>query len=114
LIQFDGEQYLTVADVARHLHISRGTCYNNLLPQMQKCYLPGRKHAFYRQTEVAQLAGIRLESKQNTSPTSTATEDAGDAVASHHESVKVVWQGQYSPLASQMQEAEAIAERVTP
>ena len=83
MIEYDGETYVTVSDVARQFHISRGTVHNNLLHQLQKCYLPGRKHALYKQSEVEQFAGIRREHHQRISPVSpVSAEETRDGVTS--------------------------------
>ena len=60
MIEYDGEQYLTVSEVARRFKISRGTCYSNILQHMKACYLPGRKNAWYRQSEVERLSEVRI------------------------------------------------------
>jgi len=60
LIEYRGETYLTISEVARHFKISRGTCYSNILQHMQECYLPGRKKALYRQSEVEQFSVVRI------------------------------------------------------
>jgi hypothetical protein len=62
VIEYGGETYLTVSEVAKRFNISRGTCYNNLLQQVQACYLPGRKNALYRQSEVEQFSEVRISS----------------------------------------------------
>lgn len=59
MIEYNGETYLTATEVAQRFNVSRGTCYHNLLPQMQACYLPGRKHPLYRQSEVEQFSEVR-------------------------------------------------------
>ncbi len=60
MVEYKGETYLTVTEVARRFKISRGTCYNNLLRQVKECYLPGRKNALYRQSEVEQFSEVRV------------------------------------------------------
>ena len=60
MIEYDGETYLTASDVAKRFNVSRGTCNTNILRFAQACYLPGRKHAFYRQSDVEQFAGVRF------------------------------------------------------
>ena len=60
MIEYDGEKYLTVSEIAERFNISRGTCYNNLLRYVQECYLPGRKNALYRQSEVERFSEIRV------------------------------------------------------
>ena len=60
VIKYGGENYLTVREVAARFNISRGTCYNNLLQHLQACYLPGRKNALYRQTDVEQFSEVRI------------------------------------------------------
>src|SRR6266702_681059 len=64
LIEYDGETYLTASEVAKRFKISRGTCYSNILKQMQECYLPGRKHALYRLSEVEQVSQVRIVEKE--------------------------------------------------
>ena len=58
MIEYGGETYLTVTEVAKRFSISRGTCYNNILKHVQACYLPGRKNAFYRQSEIEQFSEV--------------------------------------------------------
>jgi len=60
LIEYDGEQYLTVSEIAERFKISRGTCYNNLLRQVKECYLPGRKNALYRRSAIESFSEVRL------------------------------------------------------
>lgn len=60
MIEYEGETYLTVSDVARRLKISRGICYSNILKHVQECYLPGRKKAMYRQSEVESFSEVRV------------------------------------------------------
>jgi len=64
VIEYDGEQYVTVAEVAWRFKISRGTCYSNMLQYMHECYLPGRKNAMYRLSEVEQFSQVRIVEKQ--------------------------------------------------
>lgn len=59
MIEYEGETYLTAGDVAKRFHVSRGTCHQNILQYTQACYLPGRKHTFYRQSDVEQFAKVR-------------------------------------------------------
>ena len=59
LIEYSGVKYVTATEVARRFNISRGTCYNNVLAYVKKCYLPGRKHALYRQSDVEQFSEVR-------------------------------------------------------
>ena len=60
MIEYDGEKYVTATEVARRFNISRGTCYNNILRYVEACYLPGRKNALYRQSEVERFSEIRV------------------------------------------------------
>jgi len=60
LIEYRGETYLTATEVAERFNISRGTCYSNILQHMKACYLPGRKNAMYRQSEVEQFSEVRI------------------------------------------------------
>ncbi len=60
VIEYDGEQYLTVSEIAERFNISRGTCYNNLLRYVKECYLPGRKNALYRQSEIESFSEVRV------------------------------------------------------
>lgn len=60
MIEYGGEQYLTATEVARRFRISRGTCYSNILQHVKACYLPGRKNALYRQSEVEQFSEVRI------------------------------------------------------
>lgn len=60
MIEYGGETYLTVTEVARRFNISRNTCYNNILKQVQACYLPGRKKSLYRQSDVEQFSEVRV------------------------------------------------------
>jgi len=64
LLDYDGEQYMTVSEVAKRFKVSRGTCSNNILPALKECYLPGRKNALYRLSDVEQVSQVRVvESK---------------------------------------------------
>jgi hypothetical protein len=70
VIEYEGETYLTAGDVAKRFQLSRRTCYQNLLSQVHACYLPGRKHAFYRQSDVEQFSEVRtVACQQGVSPT---------------------------------------------
>jgi hypothetical protein len=60
LIEYRGEEYLTVSEVARRFNIPRGICYSNVLQHKKACYLPGRKNALYRQSEVEQFSEVRI------------------------------------------------------
>lgn len=81
MINYDGEQYLTATEVAQRFTISRGTCYNNILQQVPKCYLPGRKHPLYKQSEVEQFSTIRVETVPcSLLPASTETAETGSKV----------------------------------
>jgi PadR family transcriptional regulator AphA len=64
LITFNKERYVTASEVAKRLQIARSTCYNNVLPLLTACYLPGRKHPVYRQSEVEELSQVRTVEKQ--------------------------------------------------
>jgi hypothetical protein len=64
VIEYEGETYLTAGDVAKRFQLSRRTCYQNLLSQVHACYLPGRKHAFYRQSDVEQFSEVRTVARQ--------------------------------------------------
>lgn len=64
MIEYDGETYLTAGEVAERFKISRGTCFSNVLKHMQGCYLPGRKHALYRLSEVEQVSQVRVVEKK--------------------------------------------------
>ena len=60
MIEYGGEAYLTGSEIARRFNISRRTCYNNVLQDLQACYLPGRKKALYRQADVERFAEVRI------------------------------------------------------
>lgn len=60
VIEYGGEHYVTATEVARRFKISRGTCHNNVLRYVEVCYLPGRKNALYRQSEVERFAEVRV------------------------------------------------------
>jgi len=60
VLEYRGALYLTVTEVARRFNISRGTCYSNILQHVEACYLPGRKNALYRQSEVEQFSEVRI------------------------------------------------------
>lgn len=70
MIEYEGETYLTGSEVAQRFKISRGTCYNNLLGHVAACYLPGRKNAMYRQSDVEQFSEVRtvVARRQSVSP----------------------------------------------
>ena len=60
VIEYGGETFLSASDVARRFKISRGTCYSNILMHLHECYLPGRKNAMFRQSEVEQFSEVRV------------------------------------------------------
>jgi hypothetical protein len=60
LIEYGGETYLTVTEVAERFKISRGTCYSNILKHVKGCYLPGRKNVLYQLSEVEQFSEVRI------------------------------------------------------
>ena len=60
MIEYEGETYLTGSEVAQRFKISRGTCYNNLLRHVAAWYLPGRKNAMYRQSDVERFSQVRV------------------------------------------------------
>ncbi len=64
MIEYGEEKYVTASEVAKRLKISHGTCYNNVLPTLAACYLPGRRRAVYKQSEVEELAQVRIVEKQ--------------------------------------------------
>ena len=64
MIEFDEEKYVTVSEVAKRMKISHVTCSTNIIPLLTACYLPGRKHALYKQSEVEQLSQVRVVEKQ--------------------------------------------------
>lgn len=64
LIEFDGEAYVTASEVAKRFKVSHGTCYNNVLPTLTACYLPGRRRPVYKQSEVEQFSQVRTVEKQ--------------------------------------------------
>jgi len=79
LIEYDGEQYFTVSEVARRFKISRGTCYSNILKHMKECYLPGRKNALYRRSEVEQFSEVRVVVARQQSVSIAAKQEARPA-----------------------------------
>ena len=60
MIEYKGETYLTATEVAQQFNVSRGACYQNLLQHVQACYLPGRKKALYRQSDVERFSEVRV------------------------------------------------------
>ncbi len=64
MIKYEGEQYVTATEVVKRFKISRGTCYNNVLRHMQGYYLPGRKNALYKLSDVEQLSQVRIVEKK--------------------------------------------------
>ena len=60
LIEYGGDTYLTVTEVAKRFKISRGTCYSNILKFMKECYLPGRRNALYQLSEVERFSEVRI------------------------------------------------------
>jgi hypothetical protein len=63
MIDYEDQQYLTASEVAQRFKISRGTCMSNILPHLHACYLPGRKNALYRLSDVEQQAQVRVVEK---------------------------------------------------
>ena len=83
MIEYQGEHYLTVREVAERFRISWGLCYSTILPSVNKCYLPGRKHALYTQSDGEQFAGVRIVEKPcRILPASTCTAETGSGVTS--------------------------------
>lgn len=68
MIEYNSETYLTASEVAARFKISRGTCSNNVLKHVQACYLPGRRKALYRQSEVEQFSEVRIVACQQGVP----------------------------------------------
>ncbi|HYU72946.1 MAG TPA: hypothetical protein VEL31_09720 [Ktedonobacteraceae bacterium] len=68
MIDYEGKQYLTATEIARRLSISRGTCYNNILPRLQAYHLPGRKNALYRLSDVEQFSHVRVVARNTVAP----------------------------------------------
>ena len=64
MVEYDGETYLNATEVARRFKISRGTCYNNILKHVEECFLPGRKNALYRRSEVEQFSEVRVVERE--------------------------------------------------
>lgn len=64
MIEYDGEKYLMVSEVARRLQISYSTCKNNVLSMLTAYHLPGRRRPVYKQSEVEQLSQVRIVEKQ--------------------------------------------------
>lgn len=64
MIEYKSERYVSASEVARNLKVSRSTCKGNILPMLTECYLPGRKNALYKQSEVEQLSQVRVVEKQ--------------------------------------------------
>lgn len=63
MIEYDGETYLTATEIAQRFNISRGTCYSNILANVNGCYLPGRKNALYRQSDIERTVQVRIVEK---------------------------------------------------
>jgi hypothetical protein len=63
LIEYDEEKYVTASEVAKRFKISRGTCSSNILPTLKECYLPGRKNALYKLSDVEQVSQVRVVEK---------------------------------------------------
>ena len=68
MIEYNGDTYVTATEVARRFSISRATCYSNILKHVQACYLPGRKKALYRQSEVEHFSEVRVVACQQGVP----------------------------------------------
>jgi hypothetical protein len=64
LIEYDRENYVTATEVARRFSISRGACSSNILQHMREYYLPGRKNAMYKLSEVEQFSQVRVVEKK--------------------------------------------------
>jgi predicted DNA-binding protein YlxM (UPF0122 family) len=65
VIEYNGEAYLTATEIAKQFKVSRGTCYNNILRHVHECYLPGRKKALYRQSEIEQFSEVRIADRNS-------------------------------------------------
>ena len=86
MIEYDGETYLTAGEVAKRFKISRGTCFSNVLKQMQGCYLPGRKHALYRLSEVEQVSQVRIVERKPQLVAFEVVRQQGASIATKQES----------------------------
>ena len=60
MVEYDGENYVTATEVAQRFKISRSTCYNNVLRHVESYYLPGRRKALYRQSEIERFSEVRV------------------------------------------------------
>ena len=86
MIEYQGERYLSVREVAERFHISRGLCYSNILAHVNKCYLPGRKHALYRLSDIEQFSHVRVVENNHCrafpASTRTTAAETGNVVTS--------------------------------
>ncbi len=58
------EAFVTVSEIAKRFKISWRTCCSNVLPSLEACFLPGRKNALYRLSEVEQFSEVRIVEKK--------------------------------------------------
>lgn len=79
MVEYGGETYLTTTEVAKRFNISRGTCYSNILQYMKACYLPGRRNALYRQSEIEQLSEVRIVVARQQSASIAAKQESRSA-----------------------------------
>ena len=101
MIEYNGETYLTVSEIAQRLGISWGTCRINVLQHIQQCYLPGRKRVHYRLLDVEHFAQVRMvpQNYHKAFPASPlSTDEAGNDVTSSANSSQssLDWQAQYT------------------
>jgi hypothetical protein len=110
MIEYDGEQYLTASEVAQRFNVSWRTCASNILTQVNQCYLPGRKRALYRLSDVEQFSQVRIVATRSCKdlPASATTAETGSAVTSYSTSSK--WTGTASIL-NLSSEHNALTER---
>ncbi len=64
MIEYGAEEYVSASEVAKRLKIAQSTCKSNVLPTLTACYLPGRKRAVYRLSEVEELSQVRVVERE--------------------------------------------------
>lgn len=61
----EGETYLTAAEAARYLGISRPTFHQNVRPYISEYQLGAFRRTYYRQSELDRFRGVRKRDPDN-------------------------------------------------
>ncbi|TMC15646.1 MAG: hypothetical protein E6J34_21495 [Chloroflexi bacterium] len=51
---------MSATEITKRFNISHGTCHNNILPQLQAYFLPGRRRPVYKLVDIEALSQVRV------------------------------------------------------